>query len=269
MAAIPPGLTDYHLNSGPLMYVLGVLDFEPLFNLNDYIATVQDTLRLAGFPLIQQAFMNEITIDGQGITTKQHPQWAFTTLDRRSAIILTQSKIAVETVDYKGFGDFSATLYSALSALRKIPGPIVTQRLGLRYVNAVQPSEGQGFDTILHERLAGVDSFNGLDNLAINMAISGTSEYGQLTIQVRQAPHNVDAQPDTLLLPPDITPKVPPLIKVDPRRPSRLLDLDHSAQLSEDLNPASLLNLINRLHAALDSAFLESITQAAFDSWVR
>ena len=269
MAAIPPGLTDYHLKSGPLIYVLGVLDFEPLLNLNDYIATVQDTLRLAGFPLTQQAFMSEITIDGQGITTKQQPQWAFATLDRKSSIILTQSKIAVETVDYKGFADFSNMLRSALAALRKIPGLIITQRLGLRYVNAVQPDEGQGFDTILQERLAGVDSFNGLDNMAINMAISGMSQHGQLTIQVRQAPHDVDAQPDMLMLPADITPKVPPPVKVDPRRPSRLLDLDHSAQLSEDLNPESILDLAHVLHAALNSAFLESITQAAFDSWVR
>lgn len=269
MAALPPGLTDYRLNNGPLFYVLGVLDFEPLLKLGDYIPMIQENLRLVGFPLIQQAFTSEITFDGQSVTTNQLPQWAFTTPDHKSAIILTQSKIAVETVDYRGFQEFSATLKNALYALRHIPGLIIAQRLGLRYVNAIQPEADKGFDTVLHERLAGVDSFNGLDQLAINMAISGTSEHGRLTIQVRQAPHGVNAQSDTFMLPPDITPKGTPSIRVDPRRPSRLLDLDHSALIGEDLNPEGILQLATRLHTALDSAFLESITQDAFDSWIR
>jgi len=269
MAALPPGLKEYRLKSGPLIYVLGVLDFEPLLNLGDYIPPIQDTLRLAGFPLTQRAFMSEITFDGQGVTTNQLPQWIFTTLDRKAAIILSQSKIAVETVEYKGFQEFSATFKRALEALRQIPGPIVTQRLGLRYVNAIQPAPNQGFDSILHERLGGVEAFNGLDNLAINMALSGNSLHGHLTIQVRQAPHDVNAHPDTLMLPPDIMPKGAPPIKVDPRRPSRLLDLDHWAVIREDLNPESMLILAKRLHGAIDSAFLESITQAAFDSWVQ
>lgn len=254
------------LRENPLLYVIAVVDLVPIFNIEAYIPRVQDALRLAGYPLTTESQLNELTITPEGVQVRQTQRWAFMNRERTQGVSISESKIAVETTAYTTFGDFRAVLEQTLSACDV--GPRITQRLGVRYVNGLQPAPDETFDQLFHERLAGFrGDFAGVSDTTFAILLQGQTSEGTFAVRVHQPPVAEPGTQETLLLSPDLSTGLKIPAKVDPSRKYRLLDFDHGAIEDSDFTVPHVIERFDRLHDILDEAFRTAVSQDAYRRW--
>lgn len=257
------------LRDSPLLYVLMIVDISPVMAIESYIPKLQDALRLQGFPGFEKSQVTELTFSSQGMTTSEITQWHFADPARTTSILMSQTKIGFETTAYDTFERFCQVFEIGISvALQELGGSLVAQRLGLRYVNALQPYMGEEFGTVLKEQLVGFDeNFAGVTNTNFQIFFQGTTPEGTLSVRVIQPPHRADQPNAALLLPPDLTTDLKIPLKFDLERKYRLLDLDHATRTEMALDTKTLLPLLTGLHARIETAFLEAVNQNAYARW--
>jgi len=257
------------LRDSPLLYVLMIVDIEPVMAIESYIPKIQDALRLQGFPRFDKSQVTELTFSPQGMTTSETSQWHFADSDRTTSILMSQTKIGLETTAYDTFEKFCQDFEIGLSvALQEFGGSLVAQRLGLRYVNAVQPNVGEEFGAVLKEQLVGFEeNFAGVTNMNFQIFFQGATPEGTLSVRVIQPPTYADQPNAALLLPPDLNTELKIPLKVDFGRKYRLLDLDHATKSEMVLDMKTLFPILTGLHARIETAFLEAVNQEAYTRW--
>ena len=145
---------------------------------------------------------------------------------------------------------------------------VITQRLGLRYINALQPQPGEEFGSIFKEQLVGFgDDFAGVQNSNVQLFFQGNTDEGMLTVRVIQPPVGLGQGAPLPVLPFDLSTQLTVSSTVDVQRKFRFLDLDHSAAVEQELTAVTLLPILARLHDKIEEAFLSSVNQAAYDRW--
>jgi uncharacterized protein (TIGR04255 family) len=106
-------------------------------------------LRKAGYPDFNKAVLATISMDlgGGGAQVvpalESHARYQFLNASRTSGFLLDQSSLSFQTTDYDVFEPFSEALLSGIEILHKNVELSFSERLGLRYFDAVCPREGE------------------------------------------------------------------------------------------------------------------------------
>jgi len=120
------------LRNSPLVLVLCQVRFSPLMAMGDYIAKIQDKLRLSGYPINNTVQIHEIMLGAAGGKLLNRPQWEFLTKDRTTSVIVNEGFVVLQTTAYDDFEAFLAAVADATEIVSSVVGGLLVQRVGLR-----------------------------------------------------------------------------------------------------------------------------------------
>lgn len=243
------------------MLVLTQVKFSAVMALEKFIPDIQEQLRHKGFPRFVQGQMQEIML-----TPNSPPKFSvtdryeFQDKDERVGIVLTTNSVAVQTNSYASFEQFEDIFTTALIVVNRVLRIGLWERIGLRYVDLVRPSENETLGQYLNPGLVGIDPKSvGVKHWTSRFEQKGTTELGTLVTRCTQLPQ---------ILPPDLFPSTLKYsVALKPDEIATLLDFDHFVERSEDFDTRRVVSIIGELHNSVDLAFRNSVTPYALERW--
>lgn len=260
------------LANAPLVHVLAQVVYSPVLNWMEYVPTIQERMIDLGFPRVQRGEETVFQL-APGGAPQQSVQQRFDFIDReqRTAFVLSESSFVLHTTDYVTAGPFLERLRQGLEVLQACMKVTLVERLGLRYIDLVQPHPGERFGEYVHPGLLGYP-FRETPALQAKLGAFATQSVAQTptgTLAIRSL-----VLPPGQYLPPDLNTGTllrPP--QVDPARPGLAVDFDHftvfnaSGATSLDFTPSAIISHLDQLHAALRTAFRAITSEHAISRW--
>jgi uncharacterized protein (TIGR04255 family) len=261
----------YKLHRDPLSLVLCQLRFSAIRKMPELVPDIQDRLRRKGFP-------NDASSEVQSLVISQGPQGTeaeprtvrrdeFRSKDQRWSLVIASDMLALVTTAYDRYHGFNERLRLVLEEVDAVAELSLTQvhRLGIRYVDVIDPGDGETYRDYLREPFHGVQSDVYVDgHQAVQSQTVGRTRMGTLTVRVWQ---NNQGQ----VVPPDImqgASPMPPGVEVQPNRLITLVDTDHATQGAWDYDLDSVLETADALHQGINRAwFNDIITPHALKAW--
>lgn len=257
----------FRLKRPPLIHVLVHARVNPVLNLEKYIPELQDSLRKIRFVNYQRQETQSITVNPttDQVSLDTTPNWVFLTNDRRHSIMTSIGHIIIQTNDYNGFAPFLKGVLEVLELVdQKVEGFARRARLGLRYINLIEPHATNGFAEMVGPGLLGLDL--GEDE-AGNTQRSRRNE----TVFVRDRGFLTVRYSD-LLKQPMLPVGINPHGMVLPRpawNKSRfgLLDIDRYHEADEPFDLGGIARDLDQFNKDADKAFIGSVTPDALRHW--
>ncbi len=203
------------LDPDPLVRVVAQVRFAPVLSTREarFIAPFQEAIR-GDYPLVKMEQQQQVALGVQGaLTTDASVLWRFSDADGNWQLTLSDSFVSLDCSDYTNRPDFMDRLSNALAAVAKHIRPVLTNRVGVRYMDRLaDPAKLERLGDFIRPEMLGLGS----------AGVSG----GQTTSEMTHAEFSVDRV--SLLgrwghLPPNST-HDPSIEPVD--GPSWILDLD-------------------------------------------
>jgi uncharacterized protein (TIGR04255 family) len=258
------------LKNPPVYFTLVQVRFNTVLKLSDYVPVIQEALRKSGYPLFeeQRAMLVRVVIrDGQPIPEPQERmRYQFADLDGTHAFLLDPDALTLQSTNHVRFELFLERFMTALRVVHEAVELAISERIGLRYLDRVNPrpgdklsnylaSEVQGLSAVLGERLGATPKHSYSESL---------STVGGVTLRCR-----VVTQTGVLSFPPDIQPTG---LKVQDRFNAQdgwhaIIDTDGSVETREAFSLENIANRLHTIHGVISEAFKTVATQAAFEYW--
>jgi len=244
-----------------LVLVLVQARFSQRLDLAGRIPAFRQACEKLGYPIFRESTVRILNL-GFGLSdsteTQPTPRWDFLDKTQRWNVVLSQEFLMIQTTDYPIFEEFLAKWKDLLEAARLLEIPVV-ERLGLRYVDLVQPEAGEKLADYIAPAMAGLEPIAG----------SGLERKSHLAVTVFQSAQGlmvVRVIPATTPLPPDLdNPHLKGLKFITPG--SVFLDFDHASTDGLDFDPEIVSSATDALHEAPDTLFRNVVTPMAFDKW--
>lgn len=247
------------LPRAPLILVLAEVNFSPILSMQKKVAEIQECLRNTGFPEFDS---------GQEESDPDYPQsepaltWRFGTKNHRTAIVISNDTLTLETSEYSGFDNFTTTLRQALSCLSKTANPNLIKSINFRYINLIQELDGKKADQLIRPKFMELAPMSkAQSNYQYESAQFETTE-GIIRI-------NLIKTCDDMTVPPDREPAV--LIPEEKVKDGEriILDINHITFFNEvDFSDTKVLDASQTIHSRNVRPAFESIaTPLAFEIW--
>ena len=140
------------MKNPPVFFVIGQVQHNPILNLATYLAEIQARLRKAGYPDFQrmsqmqldfQLALNSQGTDAMPSPTMQHVErYMCANTAGTDGFILQTNSLSFQTTAYTNFDDFLVQLKLGLGVLSDVVGISFVDRIGIRYLDAISPVEG-------------------------------------------------------------------------------------------------------------------------------
>jgi uncharacterized protein (TIGR04255 family) len=267
------------LRNAPLVHVLVQVAFPPVADWPDRISNVRSQFHEAGFPIFQPSkredVLFQVKADGTPpeVQRQTTPVASFLNQEQRFAFQLWNSSLVLHTTSYRSFGHFVGMLRVGLRVLQAAMSPESVHRIGLRYVDLIQPREDEKLSDYVEPGVMGFP-FKDLSDLdiqgvAVNSHTVGLTPSGALAVRVMTLPSGQFLPPDLeiggLRLPEN----------ADPNRPGLAVDFDHYAVFAGDsvesqpilFEVDDICRRVAHLHDPLKHAFLAAVTATAQERW--
>jgi len=162
------------MSLAPVFYTLAQVQFNPIAQMSDYVARLQERLRRIGFPDFQAENQLEFTIrrpdeSQPDVQPQHHIRWSFMNTERTEGYLLLSNALVFHTTTYDTFADFLEKTTIGLNLVHEIVELAYVERIGLRYLDAVVPIDNDTLPQYLNPSLLG---FSG--NLAGRLSHSFT-----------------------------------------------------------------------------------------------
>jgi uncharacterized protein (TIGR04255 family) len=248
------------------VYVVAQVRFSAVESIPKYIPAIQDVFRKE-YPRFVKGEMRNLRLSPASLPeVSVVPRFEFQNKEKTCGIVLQSDSVAVHVSRYSSFDLFCSVLKYALDTVHSIVTLGLIERIGLRYVDVVRPSEGEDLSQYLH---AGLLGFNDADvgvRGSIRMSVyQGETDSGTLLFRLAQ-------RNDRGFLPPDVDPS--PLYHDQPEVRQgeivTLLDTDHFRDFTKeplDFSTEVVLQYLWRLHDNTDLAFRAAVTPYALNAW--
>jgi uncharacterized protein (TIGR04255 family) len=141
--------------------------------------------------------------------------------------------------------------------------PLVVERIGLRYVNAIKPRPNELWKDYVKPGYHGWENhiIQSENSVCFMQTVADTGPAQRMIIRLVQ---NRDGQ----LLPPDLVPHHPILrVSAEQGKLLTLLDLDHYREAREPFENERVLNITRTLHEELEIMFRGLVTSHALTVW--
>lgn len=259
------------LNNAPVYYTVAQVQFNPILNLEGYIPAIQAKMRESHFPDFKHEVFQRLVLPfggmdpGQMAAPSVSPQsrYLFGDIAGRSLFLLETNVLSFQTTSYDTFETFSATLLKGLGILNEALRLDFVERIGLRYLDAVQPSKDSESlrDFLVPEVLGFALRGEGQLQHSVSETIVSTPA-GQLISRVLIRHGNVG-------LPMELSGLAP---TIDPRFTQReglhaIVDTDASITRRDVFDLAKMETCLTALHEEIKKSFRATITDHALASW--
>jgi uncharacterized protein (TIGR04255 family) len=229
------------MGSAPVYFTIAQARFNPILTLDTYAPQIQERLRKEGFPDVKKGFDN---------------------MERNSGFILDQGALSFQTTEYDVFESFSLLFLKGLQAVNEAVGLSFTERIGVRYLDAVFPKSGES----LRDYLAG--SVLGLTEKLDETIVHAFSEtlVKKDSVNVRS---RVIIQEGDVGFPPDLQPMTLSIGERFKQLHGRhaIIDTDGWSELREGFNVERVREQLTLIHTGIDRTFRASVTENALKAW--
>lgn len=258
------------MTQAPVFFVIVQARFNAILALDSYAPTIQDKLRLQGFPDTQKSVMATFNLNiantGEAgpaqVPVSQVARYTFSNIERTAGFTLDQSALSFQTTDYDVFETLSTQFLNGLRTVHEAVGLGYTDRIGLRFLDAVYPGEGEDLTKYLNPEVLGL--YGKLDGELSHTFSETLFKRGTMSVIARTIIQNGE-----IGVPPDLQPVT--LAIADRFRSLRglhaILDNDASQEQRDVFDLGVVETRLSAVHLAVTEAFKATITQSALQSW--
>lgn len=250
------------LRANPLVFALGQVVVSPVLSMSNYVPEIQERLRKEGLPRFVEVETQTVRLQRGQSEVASGVRWVFANRENTAAVVLSTSFIVVEQTVYTRFEEFLDLLSKALSVVNEVADIDLAERVGLRRVNLVDPTESRlPLRKYFKPGLRGLEpEALGVERLDAQLEERGETPAGVLVVRLIKTAGGSALPAD--LTQTTLTHKQPP--KNDEHA---LLDIDHYASTPMDFDPDVIVDSFWGLHEYSDSAFRAAVTADALTLW--
>ena len=257
----------------PLFFTIGQVIHNPLLSLGSYLPAIQERMRKAGFPDFQRANQVRFTLQAPPGTEGAEAQpiahqtelYRFSDLDGNKSFIMEANSLIFQATTYDSFEDFFSQLELGLGILNEAVGGLsFYERLGLRYIDAVTPKEGEDLNLYVVNELLGLP-----ERMPKHAFAHSFSESALLADGIGQVIARTIIQNGKLALPPDLQLNG---LKLHPRFAQisgihAVIDTDGFSIERHPFNMENIQARMTALHDLIGNCFAASVTDYARTTW--
>jgi uncharacterized protein (TIGR04255 family) len=259
----------------PVVYVIVQVRFSPVVSLDLYIPAIQEHFRLNGFPAFARRLNFQIGAvlppppsDPQDISPAAIPMermvaYVFSNREQNQSFVLDQNGLTFSVTDYEDFSWFLALFLQHLKKITEVVKLDSSERIGLRYVDAVLPKQGSSAHDYLVPELhglskhlpAGVPQHTYSETLMIDGDTSTMSR-----VMVREG--QIALPPDMISFPVKIQPRF-----LEYRGSHAVIDTDSFQAGFAAMDITRVEKTITHLHDHVGRAFKAVVADVALTDW--
>ncbi|WP_445620647.1 TIGR04255 family protein [Kushneria sp. Sum13] len=262
------------MQNAPIYYALAQVGFNTVAAMAKYADEIQDVFRKEGYTLYDIEWRNELQVNFEA--EDGDPQfnkfkiWHFTKDDRSSGFILAPSNLTFHTTHYTDKNRFIKDFCEGFETVNNTIGLKHVGRIGMRYLDAVLPQEGETTEDYLISETSGInldiEKVQSQNEYVFKSNLGPFIEESTLIAKIYRA--------NTFLgFPPGISPgqlilknKFQEYNKTNFKH--AVIDIDHFSEGQKEINGTyQLEEQLNYLHNDLKNAFEAIISQHARDTW--
>jgi uncharacterized protein (TIGR04255 family) len=138
------------LNNAPVYYTVAQVQYNPVLDLDGYVPAIQSKMRESHFPdfkkeVFQRLDFPVLAQQGQMVppTMTTQARYLFGDISGQTSFLLEANALTLQTTAYDTFETFSTALMTALGVLHTVLRLDFVERIGLRYLDAIQPLKEQ------------------------------------------------------------------------------------------------------------------------------
>lgn len=261
------------MKNAPVYFTIAQIRHNPVLRLGAYTDEIQDRMRKVGYPDFKKGVAMAFSLmsqfgdeqQGQPPVIERVERLMFFNSDNTQGFIVEQNAISFHTTEYDTFDTFVDEFMRGVGIVHECVTLAHTERVGLRYLDAVVPPNGEeGLPDYLASGVLGLSS-KLPEEVQVTHSFSEThfrtSECAVLARTIIQA--------GPLGFPMDIQPigvKIAERFqKIDGVH--AIVDTDASIEGRHTMNLEALKSQLKTLRSGIDVAFNAIMTQSALDAW--
>jgi uncharacterized protein (TIGR04255 family) len=251
------------LRHSPLIYVLAQVRIGAILQMAEYVPRIQERLRKVGYPVYREGAIHEVRFVAETLDALRMQRWHFDNIAGNAGFLLQTGSVVFHTTGYETHEDFFAKLEQGLAIIHEVVGIAVVERIGLRYLDAVQADEEHDLGDYLQPGIRGLDlsAIGALQPQQFASVVTETQAGGTLVVRIRQ-------QTAGEILPPDLQPPDLVLGKTfSTKAPAAILDYDHFIEQVTPFSLAEVMQTFGTLHTVVSGAFQNSVSPFALERW--
>lgn len=254
------------LRNPPVYFTVAQVRFNALLKLAEYLPSIQEAMRRAGYPdfVTHKSIGLQIAMqDGQAVPTPvQQERFLFGTTDKAHSFVIGPEFLTLQSTNYGTFEDFSGMFLEGLARVHDVVQLDFTDRVGLRYLDHVAPKAHDSLGQYLASEVLGLSARFG------GTPVHSFSETLNIVGDVRLL-SRVVIQNGGLSFPPDLLPE---RMEINPRFLTftghhALLDTDGSVEGREVFSSEFVCRQLQTIHEVIGSAFKATVTKHALEVW--
>lgn len=256
---MPRTLPRIKLDRSPLVLVLVQARFSQRTDLEERLPAFRKACESLGYPVFRTGRVHTMNIGVAGPGgVEEATRWDFLDKSQRWNVILAPEFLVLQTTEYSTFEEFLGRWSSVLEAATCLDIPLV-ERLGLRYVDLVQPTDDELPSHYLIPAFAGFepDPASGFQRTYHTTATAIQSDKGQMIVRVSPARTPVPQDLEALHL----------KGFKQPTAGATFLDFDHSTSEAFEFDSSEVARRTEGLHDAPDVLFRTIVTEHAMGAW--
>jgi uncharacterized protein (TIGR04255 family) len=254
------------LKNPPVYLTVAQVRFNPILKLPDFLPSIQDGMRKAGFPAYEphKAIALQLTIqDGQPTPVPViSERFSFGNLEKTHSFMLDGGALTLQSTNYGHFEAFSSVFMMGLALVHDAVHLDFTERIGLRYLDRIFPVGGDTLAQYLVPEALGLG--NRLGGNVQQTYLETIIEVGAYKLRSR-----VVTQVGALAFPPDM---LPGDLLVNKRLASytglyAILDNDGFLETREGYSPNGVAQHLDAIHKVIGDAFRAIASDHARNVW--
>ena len=141
----------------PVFYTVAQLKFNKIALMEKFVPEIQERFRVLNFPDFQRETTIQVAVndDEKELQTNQALRWSFSNGARTEGYIVLPDAVAYHATSYETFADFSQRVLQGLQVVHQVVKLAYLQRIGLRFLDAIAPTEGHSVENYLTPGLLG------------------------------------------------------------------------------------------------------------------
>jgi len=255
------------MSLAPMFYTLAQVQFNPIAQMSDYVASLLERLRRNGFPDFRAEnqvglIIRRLEETQPELQSSQQMRWSFINSQRTEGYLLSSDALVFHTTTYDTFADFLQKTIFGLDMVHEIVELAYIERIGLRYLDAIVPISDDTLQQYLNSSLLGFS-----ENLEGSLRHSFTEtvtavEDGNLIARAVITDGALALSPDLFPLQLELQPQ---FTAINGR--NAVLDTDYSIVNRNSFDLEKIENQLLKSHDIITKAFKVSVTDYARERW--
>lgn len=264
--------------NAPICYALGQVQFNSIQIFDQHLPAIQDSFRRKGYPDFQKVFTASINLNfnpqpanetAASAVSIPLTRYRFTNAARTSSFLLDSNFLVFETTQYDTFDPFAHDLVRGLDFIHKAVALSYSERIGIRFLDAVVPRDGEELSLYLKPEVLGLSAK--LPKRKMIHAVSETRTDKDSTVLISRVMIYSLAQKGSVGFPPDL--QIQGLKLAD-----KFVDLKEGTyatidtdcwreERSQSFDLTEIDKTLHNLHTEVSSSFGLMVTPDAIKIW--